>query len=184
MVPNALAAAAVGVALGVTVEETAKAVAGAPLSGGRMEVFKTPDGVTVVNDSYNANPTSMAAALKAARWMAGDGRCVAVLGTMAELGPISVDEHRRVGELLVRLGIDVLITVGDDARMMAAGAEREGMEPDRIRTCDDVDEAVHAVRTFARSGDLVLVKASRAVGLERVAEGLGASTPAVEASAP
>lgn len=184
MVPNALAAAAVGSALGVTVGETAKGLAGAQVSGGRMAVFKTSDGITVVDDSYNANPTSMSAALKAARWMAGDGRCIAVLGTMAELGPISVEEHERIGELLVRLGIDDLITVGEEARVIAAGAEREGLEPQRIRTCDDVDQAVGVVRSLARPGDLVVVKASRAAGLDRLAEALRSDQAAVEASAP
>jgi UDP-N-acetylmuramoyl-tripeptide--D-alanyl-D-alanine ligase len=184
MVPNALAAAAVGSALGVTVEETSKGVAGAQVSGGRMAVFRTGDGIRVVDDSYNANPTSMSAALKAARWMAGDGRCIAVLGTMAELGPISVEEHQRIGELLVRLGINDLVTVGEEARVIAAGAEREGLELQHIRTCDDVDQAVGAVRSLARHGDLVLVKASRSAGLDRLAEALRSDQTAVEASAP
>ena len=184
MVSNALAATAVGSALGMSLDELIRGLATAQVSGGRMEVFRTTDGITVVNDAYNANPTSMAAALKAARWMAGDRRCIAVLGTMAELGPISADEHVRVGELLVRLGIDLLVAVGDDARVMAVGAEREGMEPERIRTCEDVDEAVAVVRSVAGPGDLVLVKASRAVGLDRVAEVLRSRTSSVEAAAP
>ena len=89
-----------------------------------------------------------------------------------------------MGELLVRLGIDILIAVGDEARVIAAGAEREGMEPHRIHPCTDVDEAIAAVRSLARSGDLVVVKASRAAGLERVAEALREKQPTVEASAP
>ena len=184
MVPNALAAAAVGSALGVTVDETAKGLAEAQVSGGRMDVFKTRDGITVVDDSYNANPTSMSAALKAARWMAADGRCIAVLGTMAELGPISLEEHQRIGELLVRLGIDDLVTVGEEARVIAAGAEREGLEPQHIQACDDVDQAIVEVRRLANPGDLVLIKASRAVGLERLAEALRSDQTPVEASAP
>ncbi|MFN2589637.1 MAG: UDP-N-acetylmuramoyl-tripeptide--D-alanyl-D-alanine ligase, partial [Actinomycetota bacterium] len=184
MVPNALAAAAVGSALGVTAEETAKGVTRAEISGGRMDVFKAPDGVTVIDDSYNANPTSVAAALKAARWMAGDGRCIAVLGTMAELGPISVEEHGRVGELLVRLGIDVLVTVGEEARVIAAEAEREGLESQHIFPCDHVDEAVTLVRRLVRAGDLVLVKASRAAGLERLAEAFRSGQTAAKASTP
>jgi UDP-N-acetylmuramoyl-tripeptide--D-alanyl-D-alanine ligase len=125
----------------------------------------------------------MAAALRAARWMAGRGRCIAVLGTMAELGPIANDEHERIGELLVRLGIDALIAVGDEARLIAAGAEREGLEPDRIVRCENVDQAVASVRAVARSGDLVLVKASRAAGLERVANALVSGETPVRASA-
>ena len=183
MVWNALAAAAVGLTLNVPLQDIAHGLEKARVSSGRMEVFRTAGGITVVNDAYNANPTSMSAALKAARWMAGDGRCIAVLGTMAELGPISVEEHERIGELLVRLGIDELIAVGDDARVIAAGAEREGLEPQHIKTCPGVDEAIGAVRDLARPGDLILVKASRAAGLERVAEALASTDHIVEAPA-
>ena len=184
MVANALAATAVGWALDVSVEAAAHGLANATVSGGRMEVVRAPSGIRVINDAYNANPTSMAAALKAARWMAGDGRCIAVLGTMAELGPIAAEEHERVGELVVRLGIDALITVGQEARIIAGAAQREGLEAHRIVVCDDVMDAVAAVRKVARSGDLVLVKASRAAGLERVANALTADEAPLEASAP
>jgi UDP-N-acetylmuramoyl-tripeptide--D-alanyl-D-alanine ligase len=177
MVSNALAAAAVGHAMGLAVEDIARGLSAATVTAGRMEVFETADGIRVINDAYNANPTSMAAALKSARWMAGDGRCIAVLGTMAELGPISSEEHERVGELLARLRIDVLVAVGPEARLTALGAEREGVEPDRIVLCDGVEQAVEAVRSTAQPGDLVLVKASRAARLERVAEALRGSTP-------
>src|SRR5947207_5956077 len=104
-----------------------------------MDVFETDDGVRVIDDSYNANPTSMAAALRAARWMAGDGRCIAVLGAMAELGPISEDEHLRIGELVARLGIDELVTVGSDAELIAVGAGREGVEPDHVHRASTGD---------------------------------------------
>jgi UDP-N-acetylmuramoyl-tripeptide--D-alanyl-D-alanine ligase len=179
MVPNALAAAAVGHALGLSVEEIAKGLSGARVTAGRMDVFETEEGVRILDDSYNANPTSMAAALRSARWMAGDGRCIAVLGTMAELGPISAEEHERVGELLARLGIDVLVAVGPEARLTALGAEREGVEPERIFLYDDVDQAVETVRRVAAPGDLVLVKASRAARLERIAEALRSSAGSI-----
>ena len=172
MVPNALAATAVGLVAGVSLRDAAAALEAASMSAGRMEVFETGGGVRVIDDAYNANPASMAAALKALRWMAGDGRCVAVLGHMAELGSISVEEHERVGELLARLGVDELVTVGDQARMIAVGAEREGVEPERIHRCADVGQAVAVVKAIVRPGDLVLVKASRVARLERVAEAL------------
>ena len=118
----------------------------------------------------------MAAALRAARWLAGDGRCIAVLGRMAELGPIEAEEHERIGELAARLRIDLLVVVGAGAGRIAAGAEREGVEPDRIVVCEGGDDAVAVVEAAARPGDLVLVKASRAAGLDRVADRLrGAS---------
>ncbi len=169
MVPNALAAAAVGHAFGLGPEEIGAGLGSAEMSVGRMEVFETADGVRVIDDAYNANPASMAAALKAARAMASAGRCIAVLGWMAELGPIADDEHARVGELLVRLGIDVLVTVGAQAEPIAAAAEREGVEPDRIVRSSGVEDAVAALTAIVRPGDLVLVKASRAAGLERIA---------------
>ena len=104
MVPDALAAAAAAGALGVEPEAAAAALGHAAVSGGRMQVVRTADGVTIVNDAYNANPTSMAAALRAARAMAGDGRWLAVLGEMAELGPFADEEHARVGEQLAATG--------------------------------------------------------------------------------
>ncbi len=172
MVGNALAAAAVGVALGVTPAESAAALKGARISAWRMETFTTAQGVRVVNDAYNANPESMAAALKAARWMAREGRLVAVLGHMAELGPISLEEHERLGELVVRIGVDRLVTVGEPARAIHRAALREGMEPDAAVAVDGPGEAVEALHGWLRTGDVVLVKGSRVVGLEAVAEAL------------
>jgi UDP-N-acetylmuramoyl-tripeptide--D-alanyl-D-alanine ligase len=142
----------------------------------RMEVLEAPSGLRILNDAYNANPASMAAALRAARVMAGSGRCVAVLGEMAELGSIAAEEHDRVGELVARLGIERLITVGEGAHAIAISAVREGVEPDRVTRCSTVEEALAAL-SDVRPDDLVLVKASRAVGLERLAERLMETHP-------
>jgi UDP-N-acetylmuramoyl-tripeptide--D-alanyl-D-alanine ligase len=169
---NALAASACGVALGLSAGECAAALKEARVSPWRMDVFEGPDGVTVVNDAYNANPASMAAALKAVRWIAADRRCVAVLAHMAELGDIAGEEHERVGEHVARLGIDELVVVGPAARRIIAGALREGVEPDRVTSVGSVDEALEAVRRVTRPGDVVLVKGSRVAGLERLAEAL------------
>jgi UDP-N-acetylmuramoyl-tripeptide--D-alanyl-D-alanine ligase len=172
MVSNALAAAASAIAVGVDVAECAAALKEARVSAWRMEVFTNADGVVVVNDSYNANPESMAAGLRAARWIARDSRLVAVLGHMAELGAIALDEHERLGELLVRLGVDRIVTVGDPARAIARAAIREGARPEDGASDAGTHDAVADVRSWARPGDVVLVKGSRIVGLERVAEGL------------
>jgi UDP-N-acetylmuramoyl-tripeptide--D-alanyl-D-alanine ligase len=172
MVLNALAAAAVGCTLGVSVADCAAGLAGATVSRWRMETFTTDDGVRVLNDAYNANPESMAAALRTARWMASDGRMIAVLGAMAELGDIAETEHERIGELAARLRIHRLVTIGDQAKAVAVAGLREGIEPDAVASYDDLDAALADVRAHARSGDLVLVKASRVVGLERLAEAL------------
>jgi UDP-N-acetylmuramoyl-tripeptide--D-alanyl-D-alanine ligase len=171
MVSNALAAAAVGWSLGITADEVAHGLGQASVTGGRMQVIPV-GGIRLVDDSYNANPTSTAAALKAARWMAGDSRCIAVLGHMAELGAFADEEHERIGQLVARLGIEVLVVVGREARRIAVAAEREGVEPDRVHLCDDVSQAVEIISGLVRPGDLVLVKASRVERLERVVEAL------------
>ena len=172
MVPNALAASACAMALGLSVADCAGGLEEAHVSGWRMEPFTTHGGVRVLNDAYNANPTSMAAALRAARWMSRSGRCVAVLGSMAELGDAADEEHERVGELVARLGIEDLVVVGDDAAPIARAAVREGMEPEHVVLVADRDEALAVARRLAGAGDLVLVKASRVAGLERLAEAL------------
>jgi UDP-N-acetylmuramoyl-tripeptide--D-alanyl-D-alanine ligase len=172
MVPNALAAAAVGSTLGLSAAECAVALKGARVSAWRMESFETPDGVRIVNDAYNANPESMAAGLKAARWMAREGRLAAVLGHMAELGSIALDEHERLGELIVRIGVERLVTVGERARMIHRAAVREGQLPEDAVDLDTPEEALEDLRSWLRPGDVVLIKGSRVVGLERLAEAL------------
>lgn len=170
MVPNALAAAASGLEFGLTPAECAAALKGARIAAWRMETFTTTDGVIVVNDAYNANPESMSAALKTARWMARRSRLVVVLGHMAELGPIAFEEHERLGELVVRVGVDRLITVGEPARAIARAAIREGQLPEDVVSYDEPLDAARDARAWARRGDVVLLKGSRVVGLERAAE--------------
>jgi len=172
MVSNALAAAAVGRWAGLTLSECAAALKGAGVARWRMETFTGPSGIVVVNDAYNANPESMAAALKATRWIAEGTRLAAVLGHMAELGPIAFEEHERLGELVVRIGVERLITVGDEARAIARAAIREGQLPEDVATYDDPMDAADDVRAWANPGDVVLVKGSRVAGLERAAEAL------------
>jgi UDP-N-acetylmuramoyl-tripeptide--D-alanyl-D-alanine ligase len=169
---NARAAAAVGVELDVPLHACASALASARISRWRMEAFEGRGGIRVLNDAYNANPESVAAALKTARVMAGDGRVLAVLGRMAELGDIAEAEHERIGELAARLRIDRLITVGTEAKTIAVAGVREGVEPDAVASYDDADAALADVLAHAGRGDLVLVKGSRVVGLESLAEAL------------
>jgi len=176
MVENALAAAACGMAVGVTLAECAAALKGARVSAWRMETFTTSDGVRVINDAYNANPTSMAAALRSARWVARGRRLVAVLGHMAELGPISQEEHERIGSLVARLEVDRLITVGDQAREIERAAVRDGVALRDVANHGTVDEALIDLRTSVRQEDVVLIKASRVAGLERLAEELRKDT--------
>ncbi|MFI9326331.1 UDP-N-acetylmuramoyl-tripeptide--D-alanyl-D-alanine ligase [Kitasatospora sp. NPDC052868] len=177
-VSNALAAAAVAVELGMSVDDTAEALSEADaLSRWRMEVVDRADGVTVVNDAYNANPDSMRAALRALVSMGGRGperrRTWAVLGEMRELGEESLAEHDAIGRLAVRLDVTKLVAVGGrEAACMELGARNEGSWGEESVLVSDADAAVELLRSQLQPGDVVLVKASRSVGLEKVAEEL------------
>jgi UDP-N-acetylmuramoyl-tripeptide--D-alanyl-D-alanine ligase len=179
-VANALSAAGAALAAGMTPAAVAAALSAAePRSRWRMEVDRRADGVTVVNDAYNANPESMRAALAALAGLAGERR-IAVLGGMAELGPDADAEHERLGRDAVAAGADIVVAVGPDAVGIAEGAtaagHREGEEsvhvPDRVA-------ARELLAQVLRPGDVVLVKASRSYGLEVLAADLladGAAT--------
>ncbi|WP_052809749.1 UDP-N-acetylmuramoyl-tripeptide--D-alanyl-D-alanine ligase [Streptomonospora alba] len=179
-VHNALAVAAVAAETGMDPAEIAAALAEAgPRSRWRMEVTEAPDGVTVVNDAYNANPESVAAALSTLEAFGGrDGRGThAVLGVMAELGETSVEEHRRAGAMAARSGVRTLVVVGEEAGPMAEGAGAEpGWDGEVVRV-RDADEATAALRARLRGADVVMVKGSRVAGLEKVAEELTEGAP-------
>ncbi|MFZ3594071.1 UDP-N-acetylmuramoyl-tripeptide--D-alanyl-D-alanine ligase [Streptomyces sp. BH104] len=173
-VSNALAAAAVAHDLGMSVEEIALALSEAGnLSRWRMEVTERSDGVTIVNDAYNANPESMRAALRALVAMGKGRRTWAVLGQMAELGDESLTEHDAVGRLAVRLNVSKLVAVGGrEASWMQLGAYNEGSWGEESVHVSDAQAAIDLLRSELRPGDVVLVKASRSVGLESVAQAL------------
>ncbi|WP_432534839.1 UDP-N-acetylmuramoyl-tripeptide--D-alanyl-D-alanine ligase [Kineococcus arenarius] len=172
-VPNALAAAAVALGLGVDLQDVAAALSAAEAaSAGRMQVVQRPDGVTVVHDAYNANPDSVRAALKALVGMAGGRRTWAVLGEMLELGASSRDEHDAVGRTAVRLDVSQLLVVGAGARPVYTGAVMEGSWGEEAAFADDVEEAQRFLDEHLRPGDVVLVKASHGAGLGALAEAL------------
>jgi UDP-N-acetylmuramoyl-tripeptide--D-alanyl-D-alanine ligase len=172
-VSNALAAAGLAGALGLSTAGIAEGLSAAVArSRRRMEVTRRPDGVTVINDSYNANPDSMRAGLDALATLAAGGRSFAVLGQMAELGANSVRWHEEIGEYAARTGVDVLIVVGDEAAPMLAGAKAQPGWPGELLHVPAAEAALEALGTRLRPGDTVLVKASRAVGLWTVAETL------------
>ncbi|MET7638869.1 UDP-N-acetylmuramoyl-tripeptide--D-alanyl-D-alanine ligase [Streptomyces sp. NPDC005438] len=179
-VSNALAAAAVAHELGMPTEAVATALSEAgTLSRWRMEVTERADGVTVINDAYNANPDSVRAALRALVAIGGqhsdrgDGRgrrTWAVLGEMAELGEEALAEHDAVGRLAVRLNVSKLVAVGgQEAAWLDMGAKNEGSWGEESVHVSDTETAIELLRAQVRPGDVVLVKASRSVGLERVA---------------
>lgn len=169
-VSNALAAAAAGIALGIDLDGCRLGLEKATLSAWRMQV-ENIGGVVLVNDSYNANPASMAAALQTSAGMKKDqGRLIAVLGYMAELGEIESTEHLRLGALVASVA-DKLICVGKQAGAIAEGARTSGMHG--VDQVDDAAAAVLAViQAELRPGDVVLAKGSRAAALESVTTGV------------
>ena len=172
-VSNALAAAAVALSVGATLGQVAEALRDAePTSRWRMEVRESPAGFTVINDAYNANPESMRAALKTLVAMGRGRRTWAVLGEMRELGDESMTEHDAIGRLAVRLDVSRLVCVGEGTRVMHLGASNEGSWGDESVYVPDADAAIALLHEQVQPGDVVLVKASRSVGLERVAEAL------------
>ncbi|MDG5482104.1 UDP-N-acetylmuramoyl-tripeptide--D-alanyl-D-alanine ligase [Mycolicibacterium gadium] len=176
-VSNALCAAAVALECGATLDQVAAALAAAgPASRHRMQVATRPDGVTIINDAYNANPDSMRAGLKALAWMArGDGatrRSWAVLGEMAELGDDAISEHDSIGRLAVRLDVSRLIVIGTGRAMSAMhhGAVMEGSWGPEATMVADADAALAVLRSELRPGDVVLVKGSNSAGLGALAD--------------
>jgi UDP-N-acetylmuramoyl-tripeptide--D-alanyl-D-alanine ligase len=182
MVANALAAAAIALELGADLDTVAKGLSSAErVSSRRMEVTTRADGVTVVNDSYNASPEAMREALKTLATMgrSGEGRRTwAVLGAMGELGEDNITVHDEIGRLVVRLDIGKLVVVGEAARALHQGASLEGSWGEESVLVPDVDAAVALLREQLRPGDVVLVKASKAQRLWRVADALLAVTAA------
>jgi UDP-N-acetylmuramoyl-tripeptide--D-alanyl-D-alanine ligase len=172
-VPNALAAAALARELGLGLEEIADALSAAVArSRWRMEVHRRADGVTIVNDAYNANPESARAAIEALSYLARDGRGFAILGHMAELGEASRASHEEIGALAARAELAGLIAVGPEAEPLLAGARRVRSWPGDALAVPDGAAAVDAVANQLKPGDVVLVKASRAAHLEGVAVSL------------
>jgi UDP-N-acetylmuramoyl-tripeptide--D-alanyl-D-alanine ligase len=170
-VGNALAALAVAGHLGVELADAAAALEQAAVSPWRGEVVDA-DGVRVLNDAYNANPTATIAALETLTAIQRSGRSWAVLGTMAEIGEETDAEHRRVGERCAALGVERLVAVGEHARAYAAGASAGGLDGEAVVEVADADAALEHLLGHLEPGDAVLVKASRVAGLERVAAGL------------
>ena len=169
-VMNALAAASVGAIIGLSIDATAAALTAAHArSPWRMEVHRTRRGFRVINDAYNANPESMRAALKALVAMGGSGHTWAVLGEMRELGEQSQIEHDAIGRLIVRLDIDNLICVGEGTKVLHLGASNEGSWGQESRWVPDAAAALAIVAAEVQPDDVVLVKASRSVGLDTLA---------------
>jgi UDP-N-acetylmuramoyl-tripeptide--D-alanyl-D-alanine ligase len=196
-VANAAMAAGMALAAGLDLVPVAAALSAAESrSRWRMETTRRGDGVVVVNDAYNANPASTVAALDAVAAMAatsagarggrtgGRPRLLAVLGEMRELGDAAAAEHRAVGAHAARVGVDRLVVVGVEAAPVAEGARSEPGWAGSVVVAAGREEALEDVRNNVRAGDVVLVKASRGVALERLAEALVSDVPPTEEGDP
>jgi UDP-N-acetylmuramoyl-tripeptide--D-alanyl-D-alanine ligase len=173
---NALAAAAAGMALDIPTERIAEGIQAAVPIGMRMEITKAPGGWVILNDSYNANPVSTRAALTflARQREATGGQAVAVLGDMLELGAFTRPGHEEVGAAAAGLGIGLLLVIGDFAGDVRRGAVSAGMDGEAIIAYPKGahEELIHDLCDKVGAGDVVLVKGSRAMRMERIAEAL------------
>lgn len=178
-VMNALAALTAAREFGVPLAEAIVALEGMTRAERwRMELFERSDGVTIVNDAYNASPDSTIAALKTLAQITGpDRRSVAVLGEMTELGDIAQEEHDRLGRLAVRLNIDLLVVVGAGARHIHLAAGLEGSWDGESVYADDLEAAYDLLRGELRPGDVVLVKSSNSSGLRLLGDRLADVAP-------
>ncbi|MGB3909495.1 MAG: UDP-N-acetylmuramoyl-tripeptide--D-alanyl-D-alanine ligase [Pseudolysinimonas sp.] len=178
-VANALAALGAARELGIPAERAIAAIETVPRAERwRMEVLEPGDGVTIINDAYNASPDSTAAALKTLAQITRGrpGRSIAVLGEMAELGEYAQEEHDRLGRLVVRLNISQLVVVGERARHIHAAAGLEGSWDGESVFVADAQAAYDLLREDLRAGDVVLVKSSKSAGLRFLGDRLGGVT--------
>jgi UDP-N-acetylmuramoyl-tripeptide--D-alanyl-D-alanine ligase len=174
-VVNATLAATVALANGVPFDAVAAGLAAVEPGGGRMELVQAASGALVLDDAYNASPASMAAALQALASVRAEGRRIAVLGEMRELGSQSDEEHATVGRLAADAHLDLLVVVGTGASPLAAAARERGLF--EVIETPDAASALDALQIEVGVGDAVLVKGSRAVGLEVVARALTEALP-------
>lgn len=171
-VANALAAAAAALAAGASLQNVADGLAAYAGVEGRMQPRSLPGGLRVIDDSYNANPQSVDAALRSLARLRGSHRTLAVLGDMGELGDAATHAHREAGALAAELGIDFLLALGEHADAVAQGARSGGMAPERVHVEASHEDAGRRVRELLGADDWVLVKGSRSMRMERVVEAL------------
>ena len=173
-VMNALAACAVADQLGVSHDSIKNALESMPLAERwRMQLTNRADGVSIINDAYNASPDSTKAALQTLAQLGKSGRrTIAVLGEMAELGAFSREQHDAIGRIVVRLNIDQLVVVGEAAKLIHMGAEQEGSWGGESKYFDSIAEALAYVRGMLVAGDIVLVKSSKSANLRHLGDDL------------
>ncbi|MCY9106905.1 UDP-N-acetylmuramoyl-tripeptide--D-alanyl-D-alanine ligase [Bacillus atrophaeus] len=168
---NAIAAFAAGIHFGITVENAAKGLSGLKVTGMRLELLKSESGVSIINDAYNASPTSMKAAIELIESMEGYGKKMLVLGDMLELGDLEEEFHTECGAVINPAAIDYVFTYGKLGAFIAAGAHRH-FDQERVSHFNDKAELLQAVAEKAEKGDLILFKASRGMKLEEIVKDL------------
>jgi UDP-N-acetylmuramoyl-tripeptide--D-alanyl-D-alanine ligase len=171
-IPNALAAAAAALAAGASLEDVAAGLARYRPVGGRMERVSLPRNIILINDTYNANPQSMEVALRSLCRLKGEGRGVAVLGDMGELGSSAGEAHRGLGRLAAHLGVDRLFLLGEHAQETMAAAIDAGLHPSSVQVGRDHASLGRCVREMLQGNDWVLVKGSRSMRMEQVVDAL------------
>ncbi|HWE26028.1 MAG TPA: UDP-N-acetylmuramoyl-tripeptide--D-alanyl-D-alanine ligase [Myxococcales bacterium] len=170
---NAAAAAGAAFALGIDPDQIIRGLGNARTTGRRMRPVRLPGGGMLIDDCYNANPQSTKAALLTLTHLVrGKGRAIAVLGDMLELGPTELDLHRDVGRFAAGAGLSLLVCFGSRARAIGEGATEAGIPADHINYTEDPAEAVEMVRRHARPQDVILVKGSRGMKMERISDPL------------
>lgn len=171
MVGNALAAAAVGYLTGVAVDDIKAGLESFKAAAGRLQILHTPGSIHIIDDTYNANPESMQAALKTLSSLCSGQRSMLVSGDMLELGEQSPSLHRQIGEQAATIGVRKLYVTGEFAEAVAAGAAEAGMDQGQIFT-GTKDQIIEALKTELKSNDWVLVKGSRGMAMEEVVRAL------------
>ncbi len=160
-------------ALGFDAEIILRGLASAVTPGRRMRPVKLPNGALLIDDCYNANPASTKAALLTLTHLVhGKGRAIAVLGDMLELGPTELDLHRDVGRFAAGAGLSLLVCFGSRAKALGEGAQEAGLPKESIEYTTDAQEAAHLVSSRMRPEDVILVKGSRGMKMERISDAL------------
>jgi UDP-N-acetylmuramoyl-tripeptide--D-alanyl-D-alanine ligase len=171
-IPNALSAIAAACLFGVEVKQVKEALENFQSIPMRMEIGPLKGGKTLINDAYNANPHSMGLALETLVEAKGEGRAIAVLGDMLELGNFTKEAHEQLGEKVSELSIDFLLALGEEAPIVVESAIRHGFPLERVRVVESHSEAISILKQMIQNGDWILVKGSRRMAMEKIVEGL------------
>jgi len=164
---NALAAIASGIELNIPVDDIIKGIREYKPEKMRLNIIELKD-IKIIDDTYNANPQSMEAALNVLKDVAGNSRKIAVLGDMLEMGEWADQAHYGIGKLAFSKGINYIITVGNNAKKIAEGALNSGANPENVKTFENNAQGWNYLKELIMSGDVILVKGSRSMKMEEI----------------